>query len=496
MAHVIILTGGIEQPEHIPRIRRHLGAYRVASAIESNGYSVVVIDYSQYMTAEEIISVLEKHVTQETLWFGYSSTFFYAQKNTFGVPLTPLEKMYQNTDYEKIKTIYSFIKHNSNAKIVFGGAMALFPPADPLVDYYITGYADNVVVNLTNYLAGKESLLHPTENAVGTITLNDKDYPEPAMCDLKTRWQYLLPGEPTPLEFARGCIFKCKFCNYPLIGKRKGTYIRDMQQVKEELIEQWETFGTDTYYITDDTFNDDNDKMEEFHKLFTSLPFKPKFSAFLRLDLMDRFPHQADLLSEAGIVGTFFGIETFNLKSGRSIGKGLNPDKVKSRLHWVADKWKGQANIGVGLIVGLPHDDEKYFKELYDYVNSSDYPAHFTTVNPLYIFDQRRGTGLYGSEFSLHPEVYGYKFDDNGKWYHEEQQIDFYRCLEVANIIGHSISHKQKIADFLMVMYLGMGVKKEDLLKYTEQEILTMYDFKQLNQNKLNLYKQMIGVKS
>ena len=28
------------------------------------------------------------------------------------------------------------------------------------------------------------------------------------------------------LETARGCIFKCAFCNFGLIGKEKGTYER------------------------------------------------------------------------------------------------------------------------------------------------------------------------------------------------------------------------------------------------------------------------------
>jgi len=45
--------------------------------------------------------------------------------------------------------------------------------------------------------------------------------------------------------------------------------------------------------------------------------------------------------------------ETFNLKSGRVIGKGLHPDRVKKRLSWVKDKWKDKANIGTGLIIGF-----------------------------------------------------------------------------------------------------------------------------------------------
>ena len=96
------------------------------------------------------------------------------------------------------------------------------------------------------------------------MVINSKEYEEPRMDNIRTHWWRedfnVLPGESLPIEMARGCIFKCKFCNYPLIGKRKGTYIRDMNEIRDELIETWETKQVDTFYITDDTFNDDNDK--------------------------------------------------------------------------------------------------------------------------------------------------------------------------------------------------------------------------------------------
>jgi len=496
LANVIILSGGLNKPPQIPQLRRSLGPYRIASELNKEGYTSVVIDHIQYLSEEEIISAIKPHVDENTLWMGFSSTFFFAGKS----PLTALEKLYQNIPYEKITSIFNYVKDNSKAKIVYGGAYALFPPADPNVDYYVAGYADVSIINLTKHLHKGEPLLSYKEITIEdkqSIVIDSGKYPEPEMNNIETFWHEdsfnLLPNEPVPLEFARGCIFKCKFCNYPLLGKKKGTYIRDMEQVKDEMIKLWETKGTDTFYMTDDTFNDDNEKMEDFHKLFTSLPFKPKFSAFLRLDLINKFPHQADLLLEAGLIGNFFGIETFNWQSAKAIGKGLHPDKVKARLSWVADKWKNKVNIGVGLIIGLPYDDEKYFEELYNYVTSDEYPADHTVYNPLHIYDQRRGVSLYGSEFSMKPEIYGYKFYENGLWYHEEQKIDFNRCKQVADFLSTTQFNKNKISEFTMITYLGLGVKLEDLLTKTESEINAMYDFPKLNHEQLMQYKTMIG---
>lgn len=503
MADVIILSGSMYKEDHTARIQRSAGPYRLTSELKKHGYTAVVIDYTQYMTTEEVIKAVSKYLTKETLWVGYSSTFFYAQSDSkiAGPIKSNLVKMYQSTPYEKISAVYDFIKTNSNAKIVFGGAYTLIAHADQKVDYYVAGYADVSIIDLTNYLSGKK------ENLVSGVEINTSDggksilidsskYPEPQMDQIQTFWHNpennLLPGEGIPLEFARGCIFKCKFCSYPLLGKKKGTYIRDMEEVRDELVKLWESNGTDSFYITDDTFNDDNDKMENFHKLFTSLPFKPKFSAFLRLDLIDRFPHQADLLLEAGMVGNFFGIESFNHKSARAIGKGLHPDRVKSRLQWVRDKWRGKVATGVGLIFGLPYDDEKYFQELWDYIHSPDYDVQQTSFNPLHITNKKNGVNLYGSEFAMNPEIYGYSFNDNG-WVHEEQGLDFQMCSNIAQHFGRSVAHKSKIPDFQVITYLNMGIPIEDIMNLTENQVMNKYNFKKLNQDKLTMYKQIIG---
>jgi radical SAM superfamily enzyme YgiQ (UPF0313 family) len=476
LTQVVIFTGyNYPNSERVSIVNKTLGAFRAASALIQAGYTVKVIDHFYHLTVDEMVSAVRPHIGADTLWLGYSSTFLIGKEHD-----------------AKMVQLYLRVKNLTNAKIVYGGASVDEKDFDPRVDYYVSGYSDNSIVALTDYIAGKSDQLI-TKKINGSTLVDSKDYPEPTMDSLKTEWSKfdILPNEPLPLEFARGCIFKCKFCNYPLIGKRKGTYIRDMGQVREELIELWETKQVDTFYITDDTFNDDNDKMESFHKLFTSLPYKPKFSAFLRLDLIDRFPHQADLLLDAGIVGSFFGIETFNLKNARVIGKGLHPDRIKKRLSWVRDKWKGKANIGVGLILGLPYDDEVYYKELEEYIRSPDYPIDQTSFNPLYIKNPNDGT-RYMSEFSINSEVYGYKFDEDGNWYNENGMTRA-QAEKVAQYFSSIVP--QKPADFQVITLLGLGIKLDDILKMTYNQLYAKYDLVALNNKRLTAYKNMIGVK-
>jgi hypothetical protein len=500
VANCIILSGGTWTPEYQPKIQRSLGPYRISSALEDSGFSTFVLDYIIHMSVDEIKNVLDKHLSEDTLWVGFSSTFFWAN-NSSSFNQTKTEKMYY-TQVSVIEEIIQHIRDKSSAKIVYGGAKAPFLLSDKNIDYYVIGYADNSTVELTKHIATGSNLDMKPHAIDGkeTYIIESNNFEEPKMDNIKTSWKNhnVLPKEGLPLELARGCIFKCKFCSYPLLGKSKGTYLRDPNEIRDEMIEMWELYGTDSYYITDDTFNDDNDKIEALHKVFTALPFKPKFSAYLRIDLINKFPHQADLLSEMGLIGTYLGLETFQPESAVSIGKGLKPHKVKDRLYWLNEKWKGRVNIGAGFILGLPYDTEQYFKELIDWCMENDNPLQHTSFYPLFLFPRPKGHNLaaYTSEFSLNPEIYGYKFNDKNnfmQWSLESQDLDYNRCQLISDEFSRIIYPRNKVAEFQMITYMNSGIPLQDLYDLSLHQIYQKYDTKKMNTEKINQYKQMIG---
>ena len=100
---------------------------------------------------------------------------------------------------------------------------------------------------------------------------------------------------------------------------------------------------------------------------------------------------------------------------------------------------------------------------------------------------------MFGSEFSINAEIYGYKFDDNGLWYHEEQKLDFTLCKNIAKNMSKSIEYKNKVADFQVITYLNLGIDLQDILRYNEKDLRILYNIPKLNENKLTMYKQMIG---
>jgi radical SAM superfamily enzyme YgiQ (UPF0313 family) len=496
MANCIILSGAHIASFNLGVVHRPLGPYRVASCLNDAGYTTYVFDFISKFTIDEIIETLKNQIGPDTLWIGLSSTFFVkdsgkpnSQKDIFKISL---DEMYWGPDYVDIIKFFNFIKQYKNIKIVYGGAKTPYSMLDSNIDYYVLGYADVAVIDLTDYLSGKKDTIDHVEeiktlDGLTSYKIESQKYPEPDINNISTHWWNksfnVLPGEILPIELARGCIFKCKFCSYPLLGKKKGTYLRSSSQIRDELIKMYEVHGTTGYYITDDTFNDDNDKIEELHKIFTSLPFKPQFSCYLRLDLINKFPHQAELLSEMGLIGTFFGLETLNHDSGKAIGKGLHPNKVKDRLYWLHDLWKNKVNTSAGFILGLPYDTQDYFYDLISWCLEDDNPVQEIIFNPLHLadvstFPEDRQSVLkrlnFVSEFSLNPKIYGYEFEKNqNSWKLPSQNLTFNECKNIANSFTDLVYQKNKVAAFGMSSLLNIGISLDDLYNLTIRQLVT-----------------------
>jgi hypothetical protein len=89
------------------------------------------------------------------------------------------------------------------------------------------------------------------------------------------------------------------------------------------------------------------------------LDFTPDFKAFVRLDLLKAHPEQFELLAEARVWMQFYGIETFNRTSGKIIGKGMDPEVMKSLMLKMKDYMNthlGLYRATASLIAGLPHE--------------------------------------------------------------------------------------------------------------------------------------------
>lgn len=374
MSQVILITGSPHAET------KAIGAYQVANVLRQNGYSVQVIDCYPEAIRDNFpffLKTLDKFLSKDTLWVGFSTTFLYYDGKR---ALLDLQKDINRTllSEEKYKELRDLISsRNPKCCLVAGGAKSKYSKPNEF-DVYISGYADISAVQFTRFCEGKALYFPHTRNEDGSITVDSDTKASTFNFTGSTfRWHdndIVVPGSSLPIELSRGCIFKCAFCAFPLNGKKKLDYIKDPAILVDHLQENYERFGSKDYIFSDDTYNDSMWKMEMlFNKVFSKLKFKISFGTYLRLDLIHAFPDSIALLRESGLKSTFFGIESLHHKSNKAVGKGLAPEKVISTLHKVRAEWPDVMMQG-GFIVGLPYESETSAREWLDIITQKDFP--------------------------------------------------------------------------------------------------------------------------
>lgn len=402
MFDIIILTC---VSDRIPS--RGIGAYKIASSLRAENYSVQVIDFTDWFSVDELVTTLSACIGDNTKMVGVSSTFYQRVHNN----LNPNNK---TTDWlmtevgvpdnvlESIKITKSKFP---NVQYVLGGANSFLYQDNDLFDAVFHSYSDNAIIDFL-----KSKRIH--KNYQGKKIIEGEEFPVNVE-ELKHSWaknDFILPGESLPIEISRGCIFKCKFCNFQLTGKKKLDYLRNADHIKQEILENYERYGTTNYMFTDDTFNDSTYKLETLHNSLSTLPFKVKFTTYLRLDLLHAHPEQIPLLKDMGLSSAFFGIESFNEKTSKFIGKGLSPHKVKDTLLKIKNEhFDENFSMLCSFIIGLPYDTLESIDDSFNWTQQHD-------INTIWMPLHIRNDARYKSDIDLNYEKYGYKIDHLNEW--------------------------------------------------------------------------------
>ena len=273
------------------------------------------------------------------------------------------------------------------------------------------------------------------------------------------------------IEFGRGCIFKCKFCAYPLIGKKKGdnSFLRNKECIKAELQQNYDLYGTTKYVIIDDTFNEQTVKLEAIAEAIEelNLPVKLQFSSFIRIDLIAAFPQQLDLLKRINVCAWFLGVESLNYESAKSIGKGCPKEKVFETIEKSKEVFGGSLSVYGSFIAGLPHDNretmDEWTKELFERKDLFD--AY--SFSPLEL-----GTA---SELSKRSDYFGYTIDRQSnmenKWSNQYWTSD--EVVEYVKDLQEGYFDDIKVSTFFLMFYQCLGFGFEELRKMTFTELFT-----------------------
>jgi len=482
---------------------KYAGTYKIATELRNAGYTCQVVDLFSKYTYQELENIINKFVTSETILIGFSCTLMdkriglYGSKESivyhFGRPQDEVKSL---LDYAKLK--------NSKIKTVVGGARITKNAKWDFIDYAIINKGDIAIVKLVEHLLYDTNLplLSSTYCKIIDGSSSDYFYSQEQYATSKIIYQpqdIILPGECLPIEVARGCIFSCAYCHFDLIGKKIGEWQKAEDSLRDELLRNYELYGTTHYMISDELLNESLPKMELIHKVFTTLPFKITYTSYARLDLISAFPQMRDMIQESGAVSIAFGIETMNDTAGKKIGKGLGKVRTKAALAHCAETWSGKIITSSQFIVGLPGENEASMWETVDWLVSDECKLDIFGFLPLFI-GRSSDDGRSTSKMDRDPAKFGYVLHEEKSW--ESEHMDFEYASNLVNRIYSDPRVHTKIkfgAATWMGRILNLGYTIDNVFKMMNHPDLTTKNITnsinyQANMKKNEYYTRLMQV--
>lgn len=426
-------------------LQRVLGVSKLACELRRAGYEVLVINHLHTFTLDEIKDLLRATISDRTVFVGVNSVFYML---TDGAETTEQGGLKYNP-----KQVGSFLPHgkkynseirvlikelNPNCAIVLGGPDAKDQQEYADYDYVVQGLADKSAINLANFLEGREPLQNARQSVFGFTVV--KDIRAEGYNFVGTPMEFhdhdlVLNSEALPIEISRGCIFSCKFCAFPLNGKKKNDYIKHEDVLYAEFIDNYERHGATRYIFSDDTFNDSQEKIQMINSISKRLPFKLEYWAYTRLDLLTAHPETIDSLYSSGCRGSYFGIESLNRESAAAIGKGGSRTELIETVKRIKNKYGDSVALHGSFIFGLPKEDVASMQQTIDQLVSGATGLDSWFANSLRLTNVT-GTA-FSSEFDRNYQHYGYrevgfdKIDNTIVW--ENDLTDYYECKDLAS---------------------------------------------------------------
>lgn len=415
---------------------RTLGCYQLASWVRQNGYSVKVIDFCSHMSTDDLVNITSMYISSNTLAIGISTTFW-----------KPVASRAEN-DYEPQWVIDARIRLNAKHICwLLGGTAVIFHETFKFPWIRFTGLSEDSLLTWLDQNSRKLVKRNAFEITTSTLLFTENDY--------------IQPHEVLPMELARGCQFTCKFCSYPLIGKKKGTYIRDYDLIKEIIIRNYAEYGVTKYYFLDDTVNESEEKIYALANIAQSLPFRLEWVGYNRADIIWSKPGMVSALKDSGLRSAFFGIESFGKEASIAIGKAWSGTHAKEFLSGLRDQWK-DITFSLNFIAGLPGDTpDDLISTVQWCIDNRMYRWH---IAPLYI--NSHPNRVWHSAFDNEYEKYGYSMEDTYLW--TNNNWTYGSAIEFSSKMNEESACYMVNTGFILASHVSLGYSFDELL-YTPE---------------------------
>jgi radical SAM superfamily enzyme len=413
--------------------------------MRSQGLEVEVLDFFNSWHVDELEKVLKAYCPD---FIGIS----------FG--LGQLDDFRVNTFLSLARTI------NPNIKVIAGGNQVLYNTIQG-IDLSFKGFADGAIEDIVAYL---KTGVYPNTVLINEVNLGiakkivecNHYYSRFDLSNLRTNYtanDFLLPNESLALETSRGCIFKCKFCNFPLIGKNKNDYIRSKEDLKQEIVYNYNTYGISQYNITDDTFNDNEIKINNMYEISQEIDFDLKFMCYARIDLLNARPGSLDKMVKLGVRGMFLGIESLNPETSKIIGKGFTGDKLLNYLREVKQQYP-KLHLTGSYIIGLPKETLEQSRANINFTIDEG----LIDTSPMYALHIPKQTGGVDiSAFSTEWDQHGYIEMSLGEINEliSQPKYSAFKDIDYENVGKHAVIWKNEHMNVFDAQIAALQIRKE-----------------------------------
>lgn len=343
MYDITIINSTFNQGKVVP-----LGTLYLVSILENNGFKVEFKDYQLFNIEKSIDSNL------------FLNFLLDISSNVIAISCLCSSLLTVLPAVQKLKEIHP-------EKIIILGGPGASGLADrilkyfPSVDIVVKGEGEVTIVDLMNkmtngslktvegisYIEKDEIFNNPPRKRIENLD----EIPFPAYHKLDFD-KYVTNERPFPVGIitARGCPFKCTFCDVaPMWGRE--VYTRSIENVIEEIKFLYEKYNQKISGFEDDTFVLSKKRVLKFCSEFKKEELDIKWGCHGRIDLMDT--NLMKNMYESGCNQIYYGIESGSNRILDIIKKGF---KIEKALKVVTESKKFFEDVTASFMWGFPFE--------------------------------------------------------------------------------------------------------------------------------------------
>ena len=401
---------------------RPLGVFGLHELMVGKGIPSTVINYVDYWDVDSLVESISTWCT----------------KHAVRRPVVLCSTLFNTTILSNSTNAYKLIKKlkkQYNLTLLLGGPNNVYEFDDLKPDMMFLGRTLHLFEHWVDGLPISSNCLHIEDGVKVYRPSSSMEVVEMPIVSKLFDDYCLMPTDVLNFESRLGCRFNCSFCAFEFRNAKK-IHDSNPDALYEFFRDANERYGVTHFSCADDTFNEDDTKIDTLLEAVERLDYKPYIVGFTRFDVLCSKPEQIDKLDKCGFYCHFWGTETFHSAASRKIRKGLNKQKAMDTMKLIREEYPHWWT-GASYITGLPGEPIEHCIDTIEEIRKLGLVDSLSVI-PLMI-GGARGEDIHASEFSKNPEKFGLTLIREGSSFAWEHEL----CNEkTARIIAEKISSR------------------------------------------------------